>query len=498
MFNNSADIIMSIDQGSTASKVILVNSKAEVIGESNTGFNIKYPDSGWVEFDALSVLDSVINGIRDVLEKSGLSPKKIKSIGITNQRESVVIWEKNTGKPVSPGISWQCKRSTELCNEVKLEGYTDIIRSKTGLFLDSYYSASKIKWLFKKYPGLKDNLKNLKFGTIDSWLIYNLTEEKNHFTDVSNASRTLLTDIESCMWDRDLLQIWDIPFNILPEIKMSSDDFGYLDKSILGCSIPLNGCIGDAQASLFGLGAFEKTSAVNTYGTASNLDINIGDEFILSKNNIQTTVGWGIDGKITYALEGGVFTSGSVINWLKDKMCFIKNGQEADKIALSIKDTKGVFFMPAFVGLSAPYWDPYARGTIVGLSNNTGKEEIIRAALESIAFQVNDILLAAEKDIGEKIRVLKVCGGVSKSDFVLQFQADISEIEVTRYSIIHASALGAAFMAGLKSKFWSGKDEILSLLKPVKVFYPSIKNSSRDEILKTWKKAASRSLKWLE
>ena len=373
-----------------------------------------------------------------------------------------------------------------------------MIRSKTGLFLDSYYSASKIKWLFKNYPGLRDNYKNLMFGTIDSWLIYNLTEEKNHFTDVSNASRTLLADIKSCNWDRELLQIWDIPSDILPEIKMSSDDFGHLDKSIAGCRIPLNGCIGDAQASLFGLGAFERTSAVNTYGTASNLDINIGDQFLLSKNNIQTTIGWGMDSEITYALEGGVFTSGSVINWLKDKMCFIKDGKEADKIAMNIKDTKGVYFMPAFVGLSAPYWDPYARGTIVGLSNNTGKEEIIRAALESVALQVNDILLAAEKDIGEKVKTLKVCGGVSKSDFVLQFQADISEIDVTRYSITHASALGAAFMAGFKSKFWSGKKEVHKLLKPAKIFCPSMTAASRDEKLKLWKKAAARSLKWLE
>ena len=319
---NQADkeFIMAIDQGSTTTKVILVNRHAEIVEESNTSFAINYPDSWWVEFDAISVINSVLEGIKNVIDKSGISPKKIRSIGITNQRESVIIWDKNTGVPVGPGISWQCKRSTELCRIVKDKGHTDLIREKTGLFLDSYYSASKAKWIFENNPGLSEKIEDLKFGNVDSWIIWNLANGKYHCTDVSNASRTLLLDIKSGKWDRELLEMWDIPFNILPDIKMSSDDFGCLDTSIIGYGIPINGCIGDAQSALFGLGAFEKSSAVNTYGTASNMDINIGEDFLLSKNKIQTTIAWGLNGKIIYAFEGGVFTSRAVINWLKDKM----------------------------------------------------------------------------------------------------------------------------------------------------------------------------------
>jgi glycerol kinase len=491
------EFIMAIDQGSTATKVILINKSADIVEESDTSFDINYPASGWVEFDALSVIDSVMEGIKNIMDRSGVSPEKIRSIGITNQRESVIIWDKNTGIPVGPGISWQCKRSTELCNIAKSKGCVNLIRERTGLFLDSYYSASKIKWIFENDKSLSGKIRDLKFGNIDSWIIWNLTRGKSHCTDVSNASRTLLMNIRTGAWDRDLLELWDVPESILPEIKMSCDDFGYMDTSITGCPIPINGCIGDAQSSLFGLGAFEKFSAVNTYGTASNMDINIGKDFLLSKNKIQTTVAWGLNSNLTYAFEGGVFTSGSVINWLKDKMNLIKDGKEADEVSERIKDTKGVYFMPAFVGLSAPYWDPYARGTIVGLSNNTGKEEIIRAAMESIAFQVSDILVAAEKDIGGKIQVLKVTGGVSKSDFVLQFQSDISNLDVVRYSVTHATALGAAFMAGLKCGYWADEKEISKLLKPAKVFSPKMPESDREEILKNWTKAAVRSLNWL-
>ncbi len=491
------EFIMAIDQGSTTTKVVLVNRNAEIVEESDTYFSINYPDSGWVEFDAVSVFDSVLEGIKNIIGKSGINPRQIKSIGITNQRESAVIWDKNTGLPVGPGISWQCKRSTKLCEIVRDKGHTNLIREKTGLFLDSYYSASKIKWIFENNPYLADKIRDLKFGNIDSWIIWNLTRGSHHCTDISNASRTLLTDIKTGKWDNKLLELWDIPINILPEIKMSSDDFGFLDDSIIGYRIPINGCMGDAQSALFGLGAFEKSMAVNTYGTASNLDINIGEDFLLSDNKIQTTVAWGLNDKINYAFEGGVFTSGAVINWLKDKMSLIKNGKEADEISENIKDTKGVYFVPAFVGFSAPYWDPYARGTIVGLSNNTGKEEIIRAALESIAFQVNDILIAAAKDMGERVKILKVCGGVSKSDFILQFQSDISQIEVVRSSVTHAAALGAAFMAGLRCKFWSDENEILKLLKSVKVFQPEMPSFRREEILNNWARAVGRSLKWL-
>lgn len=492
--------ILAIDQGSTSTKVILVDKRGSLAGENEVAFQSYYPASGWVEFDALEVWKSVLSGINNILKENQINPSSIGGVGITNQRESVVVWDKKTGKPLHPAISWQCKRSQGECDKIVAEGYTDIIRNKTGLFMDSYYSASKLKWLFNKHPSIADKASRdeIKTGTIDSWIIWNLTKGKSHLTDVSNASRTLLMNIRDLQWDRDLLRLWGVPGQILPEIKMSSDFFGYVDSSILSGNIPILGCIGDAQSAAVGQCAFEKYSAVNTYGTASNLDVNIGNKFFLSQNMIQTTIGWGIDDEVTYLLEGGVFTSGAVINWLKDKLRLIESGREADLIAEELKDNNGVYFVPAFVGLSAPHWDPYARGTIVGLSNNIGRKEIIRASLESIVYQVNDILMGAEKDINQKVKYLKVSGGVSRSDFILKFQADISNIKVIRSSIVNSTTLGAAFLAGLKSGLWEDKKQLSKISTTTKEFIPSISEVDRKNYISGWNKAISRSFNWLD
>lgn len=497
--NNKKSYIISIDQGSTSTKVLLINELGDVIVESNTKFDVFYPNEVFVEFDPISLWDSVKQGLQNVIKESNVDVELIKGIGVTNQRESIIIWNPNNGKPYLNGISWQCKRSANICNQMIKEGYNDFVRMRTGLPIDSYYSASKIAWVFQNYD-LKDSFEsgNLLVGNVDSWLIWNLTKGKSFKTDVSNASRTLLMDIKSGNWDEELLKIWDIPINILPEIQMSSSFFGELSKEYISFPIPIVGCIGDAQSALFGQCAFEKFQAVNTYGTASNLDINIGDRFFLSEHKIQTTVAWGIEGKLTYALEGGVHTSGSIITWLKENLCLINDEKEADEIFLNTKETKGVYFVPALVGTSMPNWDPFARGLIIGLSFKTGKNEVVRAALESIVFQVDDVIEAAEADLERKLDDIRVSGGVSKSDVILQFQSDISNIAVIRSSIIHSTAIGAAFLAGLGSGVWDNFDDLLQIFKIEKQFTPKMEAGKRNLFKKMWKKALQRSLSWVE
>ncbi len=493
--------ILAIDQGSTTTKVILVNQNGFLVAENEINFQSDYPAPGCVEFNALEVWNTVLRGINNVMNTSKIKPEDIKGVGITNQRESIIIWDKNTGKPLFPAISWQCRRSVNECKKMVEDGHSDLIRKKTGLFIDSYYSASKIKWLFDYAPKIKEKVKSggALIGNVDSWLIWNLTKGKVHATDVSNASRTLLMNIRDTIWDEDLLKLWSIPRRALPQIKMSSDFYGFVDNSILEGEVPILGCIGDAQSNVFGQCAFKKYSAVNIYGTASNLDVNIGQNFFLSKNKIQTTIGWGIYDKVTYLLEGGVFTSGAVINWLKDGLKLVKDGTEATLIASKTKSNGGVYFVPAFVGLSAPYWDPYARGTIIGLSYNAGREEIIRAAMESIVYQVNDILISAEKDIGEKVKYLKVSGGVSRSNFVVQFQADISNVKVIRSSVVNSTALGTAFLAGLKAGLWMGIEELLTLIpKSGKEFMPIMSEKQRNKNVQEWRRAIKRSLEWIK
>jgi len=497
--NDKNKYIVSIDQGSTSTKVLLIDELGNVLSESNTKFDVFYPNEVFVEFDPISLWNSVKQGLQNVVREAGVDVELISGIGVTNQRESVIIWNPNNGKPYLNGISWQCKRSAHICNRMVEKGYGDFVRARTGLPIDSYYSASKIAWVFENY-NLKDKCESgdLLVGNVDSWLIWNLTKGKSFKTDVSNASRTLLMNIKNGSWDEELLKIWDIPVNILPEIRMSSSFFGEISEDYLSFPIPIIGCIGDAQSALFGQCAFEKFQAANTYGTASNLDINIGDEFFLSKNKIQTTIAWGIDGKLTYALEGGVHTSGSIITWLKENLCLIKNEKEADEIFLKTKETNGVYFVPALVGTSMPNWDPFARGLIIGLSFKSGKKEVVRAALESIVFQVNDVIEAAEADLESKLDDIRVSGGVSKSDVILQFQSDISDVRVIRSSIIHSTAIGAAFLAGLGSGVWDNFDDLLQIFKVEKQFTPKMEIGKRSRLKKMWNKALQRSLSWVE
>ncbi len=492
--------ILAIDQGTTATKVLAVDHEITVQAESNMEVALDNPRPGWVEFDAVSMWDSVKTGIENVVNRGGISAGDIRGIGVTNQRETIVLWDRKTGRPVAPAISWQCKRSTPLCEQVIAAGHVETVRNKTGLFVDGYYSASKIAWLLAQDPELRRGAENgeLAVGTVDSWIIWNLTGGREHVTDVTNASRTLLFNIVEGRWDEELLRIWSIPRALLARVNMSSGFFGYTDPSIFGAEIPIMGCIGDSQSALFGQCAFEKGMAKNTYGTAANLDVNIGSSFLLSKHNLQTTIAWGVDGKITYTLEGGVYVAGAVIQWLRDKIGFVKDGAEADEIAMQLEDAGGVYFVPAFVGLGAPHWDSYARGTIIGLSNATSKEQIVRAGLESIAYQVDDVLKAAELDTGEPVKSLRADGGVCQSDFLLQFQADISGTEVVRPRVIDTTALGAAFMAGLGCGFWSGTGEIKKLWQSDRAFHPAMDETQRKVNLHGWQKAVGRSLSWLE
>jgi len=490
--------ILAIDQGSTATKVLAVGHDISVKAESNMEIPVSNPRPGWVELEPTSIWNSVKVGIENVMRQGGLSGDDIRGIGVTNQRETVMLWDKRTGEPMTPAISWQCRRSTPICEKVIAAGAADTVRQKTGLFVDSYYSASKIAWLLENNPGLRQRCERgeIAGGTVDCWVIWNLSGGRAHVTDASNSSRTLFFNIKERQWDEELLKIWNVPRAILPEVKMSSDLFGNTDPTLFGKEIPIMGCIGDSQSALFGQCAFNKGMAKNTYGTAANMDVNIGDKFILSQHNLQTTIGWVLDGQVTYALEGGVYVAGAITSWLRDKMGLVKSGADASSMAASVSDSGGVYFVPAFVGLGAPHWDSYARGTIIGLSNASTKEHVVRAGMESIAYQVNDVLQAAEMDLGERVQSLRADGGVSKSDFLLQLQADISGVEVIRPSVIDTTALGAAFLAGLGCGFWSGTDEIEKLWQKDKVFEPAMDESTRKTLLGGWQKAVKRSLSW--
>jgi len=490
--------VLAIDQGTTATKVLVVDHNIAVKAESNLEVALDNPRPGWVEFDAVSMWDSVKTGLDNVLQQ--IAADDICGIGVTNQRETIVLWDRKTGRPVAPAISWQCKRSTSLCEKVIATGCLEFVRQKTGLFIDSYYSASKIAWLLEQDPDLRRRCEQgeMAVGNVDCWIIWNLTGGRAHITDVTNASRTLLFNIVEGRWDEELLRIWNIPRAMLPQVKMSAGLFGYTDPSIFGREIPIMGCIGDSQGALFGQCAFEKGMAKNTYGTAANLDVNIGDGFLLSKHRLQTTIAWGLNGKLTYTLEGGVYVAGAIIQWLRDRLGFVRDGAEANNIALQLEDAGGVYFVPAFIGLGAPYWDSYARGMIIGLSNATSKEQIVRAGMEAIAFQVSDVLKAVELDTGERVKSLRADGGVCQSDFLLQFQADISDTEVIRPSVIDTTALGAAFMAGLGCGFWSDTGEIKKLWQADRAFHPVMNEMNRQTHLQGWHKAVERSLAWVE
>lgn len=493
------EYIMALDQGTTSSRAILFNRQGEIIKIAQKEFTQIYPKGGWVEHDPMEIWGSQSGVMREVIETAGIAPSEIASIGITNQRETTVVWDKHTGKPIYNAIVWQCRRTSDICDDLKNRGLEDKIKEKTGLLIDAYFSATKVKWILDNVEGAREKAQNgeLLFGTIDTWLIWNLTRGKVHVTDYSNASRTMMYNIKQLKWDEDILRELGIPKTMLPEVKPSSYVYGNTDEQMLaGARIPISGCAGDQQAALFGQTCFEEGTAKNTYGTGCFLLMNTGENLVKSKHGLLTTIAWGIDNKIEYALEGSIFMGGASIQWLRDELRIIKTAEDSEKYATRVLDTNGVYIVPAFTGLGAPYWDMYARGTMVGLTRGAKKEHIIRATLESIAYQTKDVLKAMEQDSNIKLKLLKVDGGASKNNFLMQFQSDILNVEIDRPKVVETTALGAAYLAGLSVGFYKSKDEITSKWAVDKRFKPGMDKEKIDKLYSGWSKAVSRALKW--
>ena len=495
----SKKYIMALDQGTTSSRAILFDKQGNIVATSQKEFTQIYPNPGWVEHNAMEIWGSQSGVMREVLETNSISPNEIAAIGITNQRETTIVWDKNTGKPIYNAIVWQCRRTSEICDEIEANGYKDMIKDKTGLILDAYFSGTKIKWILDNVEGAREKANNgeLLFGTVDTWLIWNLTRGKVHITDYSNASRTMLYNIKELKWDDEILELLDIPKSMLPEVKPSSCVYGYTDEHMLaGAQIPIAGIAGDQQAALFGQTCFEEGSAKNTYGTGCFMLMNTGDKLVESKNGLLTTIAWGVDGKVEYALEGSIFIGGAVIQWLRDELKVLYNAKESQFYAESVKDTNGVYIVPAFAGLGAPHWNMYARGCVMGLTRGANREHLVRAALESIAYQVKDVLHAMEEDSGLKLAGLKVDGGASANDFLMQFQADILNTNINRPKVVETTALGAAYLAGLAVGFYENKDDIKNSWVMDKEFSSNMDDDRRAKLYKGWKKAVKRSLDW--
>lgn len=490
--------VIALDQGTTSSRCILFNEKGFIQSLSQKEFTQIYPKAGWVEHDPMEILVTQIEVTKEAMQKLNVTAKDIAAIGITNQRETTVVWNKKTGEPIYNAIVWQCRRTSEFCDELKAEGFDKIIREKTGLIVDAYFSGTKVKWILDNVPGAREEAEkgNLLFGNIDTWLIWNFTRGKVHVTDYTNASRTMLFNIHTLEWDKEILERLNIPSSMLPEVKPSSCVYGYTDPEILGGEIPIAGAAGDQQAALFGQACFNPGTAKNTYGTGCFLLMNTGEKAVTSKNGLLTTIAWGVDGKVEYALEGSIFIAGAAIQWLRDELGIIEKASDSEALAESVEDTNGVYVVPAFVGLGAPYWDQYARGTIVGLTRGAKKEHLVRATLESLAYQTNDVLKAMEEDSGITLKALKVDGGACANNFLMQFQADVLGVQVDRPQVIETTALGAAYLAGLAVGYWKDKEDIKKNWAISRSFMPNMDENRRKELLKGWREAVKRSLGW--
>jgi glycerol kinase len=491
--------IMALDQGTTSSRCILFNRQGQAVSKAQKEFKQIYPVAGWVEQDPKEIWSSQISVAAEAMAKLGISAEDIASIGITNQRETTILWNKLTGEPVYNAIVWQCRRTSDMIQNIKASGLDRVIKEHTGLIPDAYFSATKIKWIFDNVEGVKEEAEkgNILFGTVDTWLIWKLTGGKVFATDYTNASRTMLFDIKRLIWDEEILNALDIPMSILPEVKPSSHIFGLTEKGLLGGKITIGGVAGDQQAALFGQGCYEKGEVKNTYGTGCFLLMNTGDTPITSDNGLLTTIAASSEkGKVQYALEGSVFVAGAAIQWLRDELQIIRAAAETEEAALSVKDTNGVYVVPAFSGLGAPYWDQYARGTIVGMTRGFNKNHLIRATLESIAYQNYAVLKAMEQDAGVEIKRLKADGGASSNNFLMKFQADILGIEVIRPSYVETTALGAAYLAGLAAGFWKDREEIKSNGIAPEIFSPDMEETIRANKLQGWNKAVKRSFEW--
>jgi len=466
------DFILALDQGTTSSRAIVFDHAGKIRSVAQKEFTQIFPQSGWVEHDPNEIWSTQAGVAAEATVKLGINGTNIKAIGITNQRETTIVWDRHTGEPVYNAIVWQDRRTADYCDQLKKDGKADMIRSKTGLVIDSYFSGTKIKWILDNVEGARDraNAGDLAFGTVDSWLVWKLTRGHVHVTDISNASRTMLFNIRTQQWDDELLALLDIPKSMLPEVKQSSEVYGETATTIFASKIPIAGIAGDQHAALFGQMCLEKGMVKNTYGTGCFMLMNIGEEFIESKNNLLTTVAWKIDGKVQYAFEGSIFIGGAVVQWLRDGLGIIKSSADIEKLALSVEDTQGVYFVPAFAGLGAPYWEPDVRGTIIGLSRGTNQAHIARAALEAIAYQTMDVLKAMQADAGVEIKELRVDGGAAANDLLMQFQSDLLSCKVIRPTIIETTALGAAYLAGLAVGFWDSVEEIQQLWEADKEF----------------------------
>ena len=484
--------IMAIDQGTTSSRAIIFNKKAEIIASSQKEFPQIFPKSGWVEHDANAIWNSIQSVIAEVFIESGIKPNQIASIGITNQRETTVIWDKNTGLPIYNAIVWQSRQSADIANKLVSDGYKDMIHKKTGLVVDAYFSATKVRWILDNVPGAQEKAEKgeLLFGTIDTWLVWKLTGGKVHITDYTNAARTMLFNIKDLVWDKEILDILNIPEVILPEVKSNSEIYGKtIDYHFYGGEVTISGLAGDQQAALFGQLAFDKGMIKNTYGTGSFIIMNTGETMELSKNNLLTTIGYGINGKVYYALEGSIFIAGSAIQWLRDGLRLIKKSSETEKLAFDSKNNNEVYLVPAFTGLGAPYWNPNARGTIFGLTRGTTKEDLVKATLQSIAYQVRDIIDTMKIDANTEIPLLKVDGGAANNDYLLDFQANILGVKIARAENLETTALGAAFLAGLSVGYGKKLDEVKNLNSAGKLFVPTMTKEEREKLYKGWKRA---------
>lgn len=490
--------IMALDQGTTSSRCILFNEKGLIESVAQKEFTQIYPKAGWVEHDALEIWESQLSVAREAMEKLNLKAEDIAAIGITNQRETTVVWDKNTGKPIHNAIVWQCRRTSSFCDELKAEGFDKIIKAKTGLIVNAYFSGTKIKWILDNVEGAREKAENgdLLFGTIDTWLIWNLTKGKVHVTDYSNASRTMLFNIHTLEWDEEILTRINVSKNMLPVAKPSSCIYGNTDAELFGGEIPIGGAAGDQQAALFGQVCYDPGTAKNTYGTGCFMLMNTGEKAIESQNGLLTTIAWGVDGKVEYALEGSIFVAGAAIQWLRDELKLIDKASDSEAYAEEVEDTNGVYMVPAFVGLGAPHWDQYARGTIVGLTRGAKKAHLIRATLESLAYQTYDVLKAMQDDSGIELAALRVDGGACANNFLMQFQADILGVQVYRPEVIETTALGAAYLAGLAVGYFSNKEEVSKNWALSRSFAPGISNEKREELLCGWHEAVKRSLAW--
>jgi len=490
--------VMALDAGTTSNRCILFDDKGEICSIAQKEFTQYFPKPGWVEHDANEIWSSQLGVAVEAMNKIGAEASDIAAIGITNQRETAIVWDKNTGEPIHHAIVWQCRRTAEYCDSLKEQGYTDMFRKKTGLIIDAYFSGTKIKWILDNVPGAREKAErgDLLFGTVETWIIWKLTKGKVHVTDYSNACRTLLFNITELKWDKEILEIMDIPECMLPEPMPSSCVYGEADPSYLGGPIPIGGAAGDQQSALFGQTCFYPGDTKNTYGTGGFLLMNTGDTPVFSENGLVTTIAWGIDGKVTYALEGSIFVAGAAIQWLRDELRLIDSAVDSAYMASKVKDTNGCYVVPAFTGLGAPYWDQYARGTIVGITRGVNKYHIIRATLESLAYQVNDVLKAMEADCGIQLKSLKVDGGASANDFLMQTQADIISAPVKRPSCVETTAMGAAYLAGLAVGYWESKEEVIRNWEVDKVFKPQIDDEDREKRLKGWRKAVRYAFDW--